>query len=55
MWLELQRQAHAKLRAAVYNPVSAAEAQSILHSRTLGIASLRLLPKKSGNGSAQET
>ena len=54
MWLELQRQAHAQLRTLVYSPVSAAEAQTILQSRKLGIASLRLLPKKSGNTSAQE-
>ena len=54
MWLELQRQAHAQLRAVVYSPVSAAEAQTILQSRKLGIASLRLLPKKSGNPSPQE-
>ena len=54
MWLELQRQAHAKLRADVYSPMSAAEAQSILQSRKLGIASLRLLPKKSGNHAAQK-
>ena len=29
VWLELQRQAHAKLRADVYSPLSAAEAQGI--------------------------
>ena len=48
MWLELQRQAHVKLRSEVYSPLPAAEACSILQSRRLGIASLRLLPKKSG-------
>lgn len=48
MWLELQRQAQGKLRSELYSPLSVAEAQGILESRKLGIASLRLLPKLSG-------
>ena len=48
MWLELQRQALLKLRSEVYRPLPAVKARSILQSRRLGIASLRLLPKKSG-------
>lgn len=54
VWLELQRQAHLKLQAHVYSPVSAAEAQNILKSRKIGVASLRLLPKKSGAKAAEE-
>lgn len=45
---ELQRQALVKLRSEVYRALPAVEARSILQSRRLGIASLRLLPKKSG-------
>lgn len=48
MWLEMQRQAHTKLRSEVYRPLPAAEARGILQSRRLGVASLRLLPKMSG-------
>ena len=48
MWLELQRLAQGKLRGELYSPLSPAEARGILEMRKLGIASLRLVPKMSG-------
>lgn len=48
MWLELQREGLARVRDALFAPLSVQEARSILQRRQLGVASLRLLPKRTG-------
>jgi hypothetical protein len=48
VWLELQRQGLAQVRASLFRPLSAAEARATLQGRQLGVAALRLLPKRTG-------
>ncbi len=48
VWLELQREGLASIRDSLFAPLSVQEARSILQGRQLGVASLRLLPKRIG-------
>ncbi|BDA46320.1 probable telomerase reverse transcriptase [Coccomyxa sp. Obi] len=48
VWLELQREGLASVRDSLFAPLSIPEARSILQGRQLGVASLRLLPKRIG-------
>ena len=48
MWARLEASAHDALRATMFTPVTAAAAQRCLQARSLGVARLRLLPKRDG-------
>jgi hypothetical protein len=48
VWLRLQRAGLVRLRATLFSPLTVPEARRILQGRQLGIASLRLLPKRTG-------
>ncbi len=48
MWAEMTRGALAALGSALLTPVTAEAARRCLQARQLGIARLRLLPKRNG-------
>jgi len=48
VWARLEAGAHDALRATMFMPVTAAAAQRCLQARSLGVARLRLLPKRDG-------
>ena len=48
MWLQLQRAGLAAVRDGLFRPMAPAEARATLQGRQLGIAALRLLPKRTG-------
>ncbi len=48
VWLELQTAGLAIVKGTLFSPLARSEARHILQARQLGVASLRLLPKRSG-------
>lgn len=48
VWAKLKTTAYEGLNGRMYTPLPATAAQACLQSRSLGVAKLRLLPKKTG-------
>ncbi len=50
MWARLAQAAVRELEGSQFEPVPRQQAQAILQGRKLGVAKLRLLPKRTGGG-----
>ena len=48
VWAKLRHSAHQELAAQLYEPISMETARQVLQQRRLGVARLRLVPKKTG-------
>ncbi len=53
VWAKLKNAAYEGLTGKMYTPLPATAAQACLQSRSLGVAKLRLLPKKTGQSYAK--
>ena len=53
VWAKLKTTAYEGLTGKMYTPLPATAAQACLQSRSLGVAKLRLLPKKTGQSHAK--
>ena len=53
VWAKLKNTAYEGLTGKMYTPLPAIAAQACLQSRSLGVAKLRLLPKKTGQSYAK--
>ena len=53
VWAKLKNAAYEGLTGKLYTPLPATAAQACLQSRSLGVAKLRLLPKKTGQSYAK--
>ena len=49
VWAKLKAEAYQGLTGKLYTPLPTRAAQACLQARSLGIAKLRLLPKKTGS------
>lgn len=50
VWAKLRHFAQQELAAQLYEPISMEHARQVLQQRRLGVARLRLVPKKTGKG-----